>query len=158
ELLKALNDSTLENVQKSRDWPKTPKVLADILRRIQGDLRAAGVEVSFKDHRELGNRRRQILIHPVQVGADLRSVRPFVPPGSRFHAGNADGEVGNAVGTHWPRAQSPKEEAGNARNAGNADASLSGREEGKAGNAGNAEPARGNAEPTLKDEWEEGRL
>ena len=64
ELLKALNDVASEAQQKAKGWPKSPAVLAKILRRIAPPLRKIGIDVAF----ERENRQRWITIAPVKVG------------------------------------------------------------------------------------------
>ena len=53
ELLVCLNSMLSENLRRSVRWPKTPSALGTALRRIAGNLRAAGVEIEFSrtDHR-----------------------------------------------------------------------------------------------------------
>jgi hypothetical protein len=65
ELLKALNDVASETQQKAKGWPKSPAVLAKILRRIAPPLRKVGIDVSFPERE---NRQRRIIIAPVKVG------------------------------------------------------------------------------------------
>jgi hypothetical protein len=65
ELLKTLNDVVSEPQQKAKDWPKSPAVLAKILRRIAPPLRKVGIDVSFPERE---NRQRRIIIAPVKVG------------------------------------------------------------------------------------------
>jgi hypothetical protein len=65
ELLKALNDVVSEPQQKAKDWPKSPAVLAKILRRIAPPLRKVGIDVSFPERE---NRQRRIIIAAVKVG------------------------------------------------------------------------------------------
>src|SRR5262249_54454418 len=65
ELLKALNDVASETQQKAKGWPKSPAVLAKILRRLAPPLRKVGIDVSFPERE---NRQRRIIIAPVKVG------------------------------------------------------------------------------------------
>jgi len=52
----SLSSMLSENIRRSSRWPKTPSALGTALRRIAGNLRAAGIEIEFSraDHR--GNR------------------------------------------------------------------------------------------------------
>src|SRR5262245_2353333 len=65
ELLRALNEVASETQQKAKGWPKSPAVLAKILRRIAPPLRKVGIDVSFPERE---NRQRRIIIAPVEVG------------------------------------------------------------------------------------------
>ena len=53
ELIVLLNSMLSENLRRSVRWPKTPSALGTALRRIAGNLRAAGIEIEFSraDHR-----------------------------------------------------------------------------------------------------------
>ncbi len=73
ELLKALNGVASEPQQKAKDWPKSPAVLAKILRRIAPPLRKVGIDVSFPERE---NRQRRITIAPVKVGETPSQLSP----------------------------------------------------------------------------------
>ena len=61
ELLAHLDHQVEEKITKGRTWPKTPRSLSNVLRRIAANLRAAGIEIDF--YREnLGSKRRMIEI------------------------------------------------------------------------------------------------
>jgi hypothetical protein len=47
DLLRRLSEMTEEEVRKSRSWPKNPRTLSGMLRRLATALRRAGVEVQF---------------------------------------------------------------------------------------------------------------
>ncbi|MBI3636669.1 MAG: hypothetical protein HY216_10760 [Candidatus Rokubacteria bacterium] len=66
ELLTAVDTRADDATRRSRDWPKSPKGVANALRRIVSNLRAIGVAVEFSDKPELGPRRRQIIIRRVE--------------------------------------------------------------------------------------------
>jgi hypothetical protein len=63
DLLEALNAVATETQQKAKGWPKTPPVLAKILRRLAPPLRKIGINVAF----DRENRRRWMTIVPVKV-------------------------------------------------------------------------------------------
>jgi hypothetical protein len=52
ELLARLNGIMSENMRRSVRWPKAPNALSAVLRRMAGNLRAAGIEIKFNrpDH------------------------------------------------------------------------------------------------------------
>ena len=52
ELLARLNGMMSESMRRSVRWPKAPNALSDALRRMAGNLRAAGIEIQFSraDH------------------------------------------------------------------------------------------------------------
>jgi hypothetical protein len=60
-LLSRLSDMTDQETRNRRSWPKTPKVLSGMVRRLATALRTAGVEIGF-DRDETRNRNRTILI------------------------------------------------------------------------------------------------
>jgi hypothetical protein len=61
ELLRRLDDMVGEETRSRRGWPKNPKVVSGMLRRLSPALRTAGVEIEF-DRDETRNRNRMILI------------------------------------------------------------------------------------------------
>lgn len=62
ELLARINDTMDETTKRAKSWPATAGKLGADLRRVAPNLRAVGVKVEFSDRRELGPRRRQIII------------------------------------------------------------------------------------------------
>lgn len=66
ELLAALETRADDAARKNREWPKSPKGVANALRRIVSNLQAKGVMVEFQDKPELDARRRQITIQRVK--------------------------------------------------------------------------------------------
>ncbi len=64
ELRTTLDARVDETTRKSQGWPKTSKAVSNALRRIVANLRATGTAVMFKDHPELKERRRQIILRP----------------------------------------------------------------------------------------------
>lgn len=107
ELLEKLTALADTQVRQARTWPATPRLLGATLRRLAPNLRAIGVEVQFPDRRELGPRRRQVVVQ--KVGVEQRSERShrsyagfeggLAFPGNEgpFH-GNDDQDSGNAAG------------------------------------------------------------
>jgi hypothetical protein len=73
ELLETLVKRVDEVTRRARTWPKTPRQIGASLRRLAPNLRAVGVYVEFQDRRELGSRRRQLVIQ--KVDASERSQR-----------------------------------------------------------------------------------
>jgi hypothetical protein len=66
DLLGKLSEMTEEEVRKSRSWPKNPRMLSGMLRRLATALRRAGVEVQFS--RENNSvRTRKITIRRIRV-------------------------------------------------------------------------------------------
>ncbi len=59
ELLQALNARTDDAIQRQKSWPRSPRALSGILRRLAPNLRAVGVEVDFS--REAGGKRRRMI-------------------------------------------------------------------------------------------------
>lgn len=115
ELLESLNGLAPEATRRSKGWPSRPDRLSGALRRIIPNLRAVGVMVEFDDRRELGPRRRQIIITtPKKREGEQRSERS---ERSGVGSGNAQPFRGNATGN----AGSPENPRRNARNAGNAE-------------------------------------
>lgn len=73
ELLERLTKLADEAARRARNWPTTPRQLGAALRRLAPNLRAVGVQVGFRDQRELGARRRQVAVQ--KVGVAQRSNR-----------------------------------------------------------------------------------
>jgi len=67
ELLEELTQLADEAIRRAKSWPATPRQLGAILRRLAPNLRAVGVEVGFRNQRELGARRRQVVVQKVRV-------------------------------------------------------------------------------------------
>lgn len=66
DLLRKLSTMAEEEVRKSRSWPKNPRMLSGMLRRLATALRRAGVEVQFS--RENNSvRTRKITIRRMRV-------------------------------------------------------------------------------------------
>jgi hypothetical protein len=65
ELLRRLDDITDDETRSRRGWPKTPKVLSGMLRRLSPALRASEVEIEF-DRDETRKRNRTILIRQLR--------------------------------------------------------------------------------------------
>ena len=114
ELLEALMKITDEVTKKSKGWPATPRALGTALRRIAPNLRAVGISVEFSDQRELGPRRRQVVIQKEPVpDRSQRSERSGVDSGGGLaFPGNDRPFLGND-------GRSAKEPVGNNGNDGN---------------------------------------
>jgi putative DNA primase/helicase len=67
ELLARLNGMMSESVRRSVRWPKAPNALSAVLRRMAGNLRAAGIEIQFS-RADLHGRRLVSLVHTSAVG------------------------------------------------------------------------------------------
>jgi len=111
ELLEALNNRVGDVTKRTRGWPTLPRVLSGALKRLLPSLRAVGVEVLFQDIRELGPRRRQIVVQ--KVGVSERSQRS---ERSSVGFGNANGPDGNANGPDG-NAGTPRRNDGNGESA-----------------------------------------
>jgi len=61
QLLRKLSTMTEEEVQRRRSWPKTPRMLSGMLRRLATALRRAGIEVQFS-RENTSERTRKITI------------------------------------------------------------------------------------------------
>lgn len=75
ELLTKLN-KRVDFTDRPRDWPRSPKGIADALRRAAPSLRAIGLELEF--YREPGDRRRRF----IRISPKGASSVPIVPPAS----------------------------------------------------------------------------
>jgi hypothetical protein len=73
ELLETLTAAADDATKRTRSWPTTPRYLGAVLRRLAPNLRSVGVTLEFLDRRELGARRRQVVVQKVR--ADQRSDR-----------------------------------------------------------------------------------
>ncbi len=91
ELLDKLNERVPEPDRKSRSWPKTPKALADQVRRIAPDLRAVGVNVEL--WRAPGGRRDRML----SLGGPPTGTQPGR---TRDAASNVDSPENKGFGSH----------------------------------------------------------
>src|SRR5262249_28825467 len=111
ELLEALNNLVDDITKRTKGWPTLGRVLSGALRRLLPNLRAVGVEVEFQDLRELGSRRRQIIVR--KVGVIERSQRS---ERSGVGLGNANDPIRNANGLDG-NAGTPCRNVGNDGNA-----------------------------------------
>jgi hypothetical protein len=68
ELLGALENKASDAEKQLKSWPKTPRGLSGILRRLAPNLRRDGIDIDFPDN-PTGGRGRVILIRPKRVGA-----------------------------------------------------------------------------------------
>jgi len=76
ELLEKLTDSESEKTTKAKSWPKTPRALSNVLRRLAPNLRAVGISLNF--WREPDRERRRMITIKKEVG-NLRPHRPQSP-------------------------------------------------------------------------------
>jgi hypothetical protein len=74
DLLNQLRVASNESTTRSRDWPNSPRALADELRRAATFLRKVGVEVAF--HREGKHRTRTISIDTLPFPSPERGASP----------------------------------------------------------------------------------
>ncbi len=70
ELLARLNSIISESLRRSVRWPKAPSALGSALRRIAGNLRAAGIEIQFS-RADLRGRRVVSLVSTSEAGKRL---------------------------------------------------------------------------------------
>jgi len=107
ELLDELVDYVPEKTAKSRAWPKTPRTLANRLRRAATFLRRTGIEVEF-DREPGGNRRRVIRLSkntivptvpivPTNKEDQLRTDYEIEHAGRKRDARDASGTQGGEV-------------------------------------------------------------
>ena len=68
KLLRRLGNMADDETRSRRSWPKNPKVLSGMLRRLSPALRTAGVEVDF-DRDKTRNRNKTILIRELRSKA-----------------------------------------------------------------------------------------
>jgi putative DNA primase/helicase len=68
KLLKKLDGMVDEETRRRRSWPKSPKALSGMLRRLSPALRTAGVEIEF-DRDNTRNRNKTILIRQLRSKA-----------------------------------------------------------------------------------------
>jgi hypothetical protein len=71
DLLEKLGEMVGEDVQKRRNWPKTPQVLSGMLKRLNTALRTADIEVGFSRD-ETRFRKRIISIRKLRVKAEAQ--------------------------------------------------------------------------------------
>jgi hypothetical protein len=72
DLLRKLSEMAEEEVRKSRGWPKSPKMLSGMLRRLATALRRAGVEVGFSRANN-AQRTRKITINRMGIRKEKKS-------------------------------------------------------------------------------------
>jgi len=88
ELLEALEKRADEKVRGNRAWPKSPRSLADHLRRLAPNLRAAGIGVEFAKTGGKQSRRLIILTREDPDPSDASGATGVV--GDDGYAGVAD--------------------------------------------------------------------
>jgi len=133
ELLAALTSAADDFTKKARSWPTTPRYLGAVLRRLAPNLRAVAVMVEFVDKRELGARRRQIILYKTDLAApdqadqlmevNQRSQRTQRSDGALqddlAFPGTMHRSAGNDGGNDGPQVGNAENPLGNERNDGN---------------------------------------
>lgn len=95
QLLDRLTDEAEDGLTRSRAWPKSPRSLTNVLRRLAPNLRATGIDITF--YREARTRRRLIAIEKARIVASPSS--PSVPAVPVSVAGAEMGDATNRTGT-----------------------------------------------------------
>lgn len=95
ELLAKLDGMATDADKRLKTWPKTPRALGGMLRRLAPDLRTAGVDVTFG--REAGGQRRRFVTVTRLGTQSTVPIVPIVPtPGNTDQ--NRDGRDANGAG------------------------------------------------------------
>jgi hypothetical protein len=92
ELLKALNTTADEEVQKASDWPKTPRGMSGALRRAAPGLRKLGYTVEFPG-RDISKKRNRLIQLSPPAKVREQSSEPSEPSNLVCHSAfEADGQ------------------------------------------------------------------
>jgi hypothetical protein len=110
ELLEELEKRAEESTRRLKAWPKSPRALAGVLRRLAPNLRKVGVAVEFSTMGRDAKKRRAVTLGR----SSKESIVPTVPdgpstgkPGFSGDDGDANGSCGDATGKQTRDTASP---------------------------------------------------
>jgi hypothetical protein len=91
ELLAALDAKADDRTRRLHGWPKGPRALAGIIKRLAPNLRRVGIEVDTAGHVGRGSAKRKAISLVRNEGESIAPTRPTYPIPGNMEAHGADG-------------------------------------------------------------------